>query len=104
MAKRQPVAAQLLPNFVAKHMHEVQRSHVFVDRKKNLKRGYEKHKKGRDSMEDRPFLCAVMECGPCLGIDQTRSFDHIAKAMSFEIVFHPAFYNQRVAHGQHMSQ
>lgn len=60
MAKRQSVGPQPLPNFVAKHMHEVQHSQVFVDRKKNLKRGYEKHKKGRDSMEDRPFLCAVI--------------------------------------------
>ncbi len=45
----------VIHNFVAKHMHEVNKSQVFVDRKKNSKRGYEKHKKGRYSQEDRPF-------------------------------------------------
>ena len=41
-------------NFVAKHMHEVNKSQVFVDRKKNAKRGYSKHKQGRYSDDYRP--------------------------------------------------
>lgn len=50
----------VIHNFVAKHMHEVNKSQVFVDRKKNSKRGYEKHKKGRYSQEDRPFqFCSI---------------------------------------------
>lgn len=44
-----------IPNFVAKHMHEVNKSHVFIDRKKNAKRGYSKHKKGRYSNDYLPF-------------------------------------------------
>lgn len=53
----------VIHNFVAKHMHEVNKSQVFVDRKKNLKRGYEKHKKGRYSQEDRPFqFCWMQLC------------------------------------------
>ena len=59
MAKLKMPAPGPMPNFVAKHMHEVHSSQVFVDRKKNLKRGYEKHKKGRYSQEDRPFLMPV---------------------------------------------
>ncbi|WP_139850756.1 DUF7230 family protein [Acinetobacter pullicarnis] len=55
MAKAKKKPALVLNNFVAKHMHEVNQSQVFVDRKKDLKRGYEKHKKGRYSQEDRPF-------------------------------------------------
>ena len=55
--KKQPEV--VVHNFVAKHMHEVNKSQVFVDRKKDLKRGYSKHRKGRYSMEDRPFLCAT---------------------------------------------
>ena len=49
MAKAKKKPALVLNNFVAKHMHEVNQSQVFVDRKKDLKRGYEKHKKGRYS-------------------------------------------------------
>jgi len=55
MAKAKKKLELVINNFVAKHMHEVNQSQVFVDRKKNLKRGYEKHKKGRYSQEDRPF-------------------------------------------------
>ena len=40
--KKQPKV--IVHNFVAKHMHEVNKSQVFVDRKKNAKRGYQKHK------------------------------------------------------------
>ena len=58
MAKKK--APQIvLHNFVAKHMHEVNQSQVFVDRKKDAKRGYQKHKKGRYSNEDLPFLMAA---------------------------------------------
>ena len=56
MAKKKQVAELQMPNFVAKYMHEINKSQVFVDRKKALKRGYDKHKKGRYSTEDRPFL------------------------------------------------
>lgn len=45
-----------LPNFVAKHMHEANRCQVFIDRKKNEKRGYSKHKKGRH-LDASLFLC-----------------------------------------------
>ena len=50
--KKQPELIQ--HNFVAKHMHEVNKSQVFVDRKKNAKRGYSKHKQGRYSDDYRP--------------------------------------------------
>ena len=56
MTKKKPLAEIPIQNFVAKHMHEVNKSQVFVDRKKALKRGYDKHKKGRYSIEDRPFF------------------------------------------------
>ena len=56
MAKKKPSSEVIMHNFVAKHMHEVNQSQVFTDRKKALKRGYSKHKKGRYSNEDRPFL------------------------------------------------
>lgn len=55
MAKKKQ-SELVVHNFVAKHMHEVNKSQVFVDRKKQHKRGYEKHRKGRYSMEDRPFF------------------------------------------------
>jgi len=45
MAKKKPVEVAM-QNFVAKHMHEVNKSQVFTDRKKDLKRGYRKYKKG----------------------------------------------------------
>ena len=60
MAKRKQVQEVIIHNFVAKHMHEVNKSQVFVDRKKNAKRGYSKHKQGRYSEEDRPFLCSII--------------------------------------------
>ncbi len=59
-AKKKPQLVE--HNFVAKHMHEVNKSQVFVDRKKDLKRGYQKHKQGRNSMEDRPFYCLAIAC------------------------------------------
>ncbi|USI88221.1 hypothetical protein LZ086_10750 [Acinetobacter johnsonii] len=46
MAKKKAEPKVVIHNFVAKHMHEVNQSQVFVDRKKNAKRGYDKHKKG----------------------------------------------------------
>lgn len=58
MAKKKAVET-VMPNFVAKHMHEVNKSQVFVDRKKNAKRGYTKHKQGRYQQDDRPFLWAA---------------------------------------------
>lgn len=56
MAKKIAKPEMVLNNFVAKHMHEVNKSQVFVDRKKDAKRGYSKHKQGRYSEEYRPFL------------------------------------------------
>lgn len=58
VAKTAQLAEVLRHNFVAKHMHEVNQSQVFTDRKKNAKRGYNKHKQGRYSMEDRLFYWA----------------------------------------------
>lgn len=55
MAKKKAVPEVVINNFVAKHMHEVNKSQVFVDRKKNAKRGYDKHKKGRYSNDYLPF-------------------------------------------------
>lgn len=63
MAKKKMIVEPTLRNFVAKHMHEVNQSQVFTDRKKALKRGYSKHKQGRYSNEDRPFyLASVFAC------------------------------------------
>lgn len=59
MAKKKTVEHVVIHNFVAKYMHEVNKSQVFVDRKKNAKRGYNKHRQGRYSMDDRPFLMAA---------------------------------------------
>ncbi|WP_151779015.1 DUF7230 family protein [Acinetobacter bereziniae] len=56
MAKKKVMPEVVIHNFVVKHMHEVNKSQVFVDRKKNAKRGYDKHKKGRYSDDYRPFL------------------------------------------------
>ncbi|HJF28899.1 MAG TPA: hypothetical protein K8V79_11840 [Acinetobacter lwoffii] len=56
MAKKKALPEVVIHNFVAKHMHEVNKSQVFVDRKKNAKRGYTKHKQGRYLQDDRPFL------------------------------------------------
>lgn len=47
MAKAKKKLEIVVNNFVAKHMHEVNQSQVFVDRKKNAKRGYSKHKQER---------------------------------------------------------
>ena len=55
--KKQPEV--IVHNFVAKHMHEVNKSQVFVDRKKNAKRGYSKHKKGGYSNDYLLFLYAA---------------------------------------------
>ncbi|MHA3892673.1 DUF7230 family protein [Acinetobacter sp. GXMZU3951] len=59
MAKKKPQPEAVMHNFVAKYMHEVNKSQVFVDRKKNAKRGYNKHKQGRYSEDYRPFLCLI---------------------------------------------
>ena len=56
MAKKKAMPEVVIHNFVAKHMFDVNKSQVFVDRKKNAKRGYDKHKKGRYSDDYRPFL------------------------------------------------
>ncbi len=58
MAKKQQPEV-IVHNFVAKHMHEVNKSQVFVDRKKNAKRGYTKHKKGGYSNDYLPFFMAA---------------------------------------------
>ncbi|NNH78163.1 hypothetical protein HLH17_10885 [Acinetobacter sp. ANC 5380] len=60
MAKQKKQPEAVINNFVAKHMHEVNKSQVFVDRKKNTKRGYSKHKQGRYSDDYRPFSCYVL--------------------------------------------
>ncbi|MCX5468280.1 DUF7230 family protein [Acinetobacter nematophilus] len=60
MAKKKLMPEVVIHNFVAKHMHEVNKSQVFVDRKKNAKRGYEKHKKGRYSDDYRLFLWTMI--------------------------------------------
>jgi len=55
MAKKKQLPEAVTHNFVAKHMHEVNKSQVFTDRKKDAKRGYSKHKKGRYSNDYLPF-------------------------------------------------
>ena len=55
MAKEKALPEVAINNFVAKHMHEVNKSQVFTDRKKDVKRGYSKHKKGRYSDDYLPF-------------------------------------------------
>mgnify|MGYP001618243566 FL=1 len=62
MAKKKAVPEMVINNFVAKHMHEVNKSQVFTDRKKDVKRGYNKHRKGRYSEDYRPFLMSVIYC------------------------------------------
>lgn len=59
MAKKKVLPEVVVHNFVAKHMHEVNKSQVFVDRKKDAKRGYSKHRKGRYSNDYLPFLMPV---------------------------------------------
>lgn len=60
MAKKKALPEVVVHNFVAKHMHEVNKSQVFVDRKREAKRGYSKHKKGRYSNDYLPFLMEKM--------------------------------------------
>lgn len=60
MAKKKALPEVVVHNFVAKHMHEVNKSQVFTDRKKDAKRGYSKNKKGRYSNDYLPFLMAFM--------------------------------------------
>lgn len=59
MAKKKAQSEVVLQNFVAKHMHDFNKSQTFVDRKKDIKRGYSKHKKGRYSDDYLPFLMAA---------------------------------------------
>ena len=56
MAKKKAVPELVIQNFVAKHMNDFNQSQTFVDRKKNTKRGYAKHKKGGYSQDYLPFL------------------------------------------------
>ncbi|WP_324646460.1 DUF7230 family protein [Acinetobacter sp. MD2] len=56
---KQSPQTQIMRNLVAKNMYEFQRSHVFVDRKKDSKRGKTKHKKERYSCEDRSFFIPI---------------------------------------------
>ncbi len=56
MAKPKKQPEEVINNLVAKHMHEFNKSHVFIDRKKNMKRGYNKHRQGRYSDDYRSFL------------------------------------------------
>ena len=55
MAKKKQLPEVELRNFVAKHMNDFNKSQTFVDRKKDAKRGYSKHKKGRYSNDYLPF-------------------------------------------------
>ena len=61
MAKKKVLPEVEVRNFVAKHMNDFNKSQTFVDRKKNAKRGYSKHKQGRYSEDYRPFLCSVFQ-------------------------------------------
>lgn len=63
MAKPKQKLEIVINNFVAKHMHEVNKSQVFVDRKKDSKRGYSKHKQGRYSEDYRSFLLPLFTAG-----------------------------------------
>ena len=56
MAKKKALPEVEVRNFVAKHMNDFNKSQTFVDRKKDAKRGYNKHKKGRYSNDYLPFL------------------------------------------------
>ena len=60
--KNRQVDEVVIHNFVAKHMYEFNKSQTFVDRKKNIKRGYSKHKKGRYSNGDLPFFMSYALC------------------------------------------
>ena len=56
MAKKKAAPEVVIHNFVAKHMNDFNKSQTFVDRKKNAKRGYAKHKKGGYSNEYPSFF------------------------------------------------
>ncbi len=56
MKKLKPVLPR---NFVAKHMQQLCDAQIFVDRKKQHKRGYSKHKKAQ-SNNDWVFLCMIL--------------------------------------------
>ncbi|MCK7608521.1 hypothetical protein M0D70_04005 [Acinetobacter portensis] len=55
MAKKKQMPEVVVHNFVAKHMNDFNKSQTFLDRKKDAKRGYSKHKKGRYSNDYLPF-------------------------------------------------
>lgn len=59
MAKKKATPEVVIHNFVAKHMNDFNKSQTFVDRKKNAKRGYAKHKKGGYSNDYLPFYFSV---------------------------------------------
>ena len=59
MAKKKALPEVAVNNFVAKHMNDFNKSQTFVDRKKNVKRGYAKHKKGGYSKDYLPFYFTV---------------------------------------------
>ena len=59
MAKKKVLPEVEVRNFVAKHMNDFNKCQTFVDRKKNAKRGYAKHKKGGYSSDYLPFLLSV---------------------------------------------
>ena len=65
MAKKKALPEVVVHNFVAKHMHEVNKSQVFVDRKKDAKRGYSKHRKGRYSNDYLPFFMSQIQLLSC---------------------------------------
>ena len=101
MAKKKAEPKVVIHNFVAKHMHEVNQSQVFVDRKKNAKRGYDKHKKGRYSDDYLPFLMPLLWVSRPLSRHNTCcGFDHIGQTMGFKIRFHLTFHNEWITHFQ----
>ena len=59
MAKKKQMPEVVVHNFVAKHMNDFNKSQTFVDRKKNAKRGYSKHKKRGYSKDYLPFYFSV---------------------------------------------
>ena len=59
MAKKKALPEVEVRNFVAKHMNDFNKSQTFVDRKKDAKRGYSKHKKGRYSNDYLPFYLPI---------------------------------------------
>ena len=63
MAKKKVLPEVEVRNFVAKHMNDFNKSQTFVDRKKNAKRGYSKHKQGRYSEDYRSFLLPLFTAG-----------------------------------------